>query len=298
MLLLSTVSKATIWGGTRLHAFGGDKGIPNLGQLYTAAGNRELSSTVLGGPFAGQSLYQVYQQHRELFGYDKYEGFPLLIGFVDAKENLSIQIHPHDEYAHRVEGMPFGKNESWLFLEAPEEGSIINGCPCASRAQVEEKIAQGDWLGIMGRLPVNRGDYVYVQSGTLHALTAGSLVYEIQQSTDITYRFWDYDRVDAQGCKRPLQLDKALDVIDPAKRSAGLACRPNHTYQHPYYQVTVAEAAGTLCNSGSAFCVVTLLEGAMTLEGHTVGKGASLILLPHEVICFEGQATVVVARPV
>lgn len=298
MLLLSTVSKATIWGGTRLYPFGGDASMPSLGQLYTAAGNKALSSTVLGGPFAGQSLYQVYQQHRELFGYDKYEGFPLLIGFVDARENLSIQIHPHDEYARTVEGMPFGKNESWLFLEAPDSGSIINGCPCDSRAQVERKIAQGDWLGIMGRLPVKPGDYVYVQSGTLHALTAGSLVYEIQQSTDITYRFWDYDRVDAQGCKRPLQLDKALDVIDPAKRSESLPCEKNRTYQHPYYHVTVTEAQGSLRNDGDTFCVVTLLDGAVTLEGQTVQKGSSLILLPHEDIRFGGQATVVVARPV
>lgn len=298
MLLLSTVSKPTIWGGTRLLPFGGDASISNLGQLYTAAGNRELSSTVLNGPFAGESLYQVYQQHPELFGYDKYEGFPLLIGFVDAKENLSIQIHPHDEYARRVEGKPFGKNESWLFLEAPESGSIINGCPCASRAEVEEKIAQGDWLGIMGCLPVKQNDYVYVQSGTLHALTAGSLVYEIQQSTDITYRFWDYDRVDAQGHKRPLQLDKALDVIDPAKRSENIPCQEARTYQHPYYHVTVTQAEGSLRNDAASFCVVTLLDGAIALEQQTVQKGSSLILFPHEEIHFDGCASVVVALPV
>lgn len=298
MLLLSTVSKATIWGGQRLYAFGGDRSIPNLGQLYTAAGNRELSSTVLNSPFAGQSLYQVYQEHPSLFGYDKYEGFPLLIGFVDARENLSIQIHPHDDYARRVEGKPFGKNESWLFLEAPESGSIINGCPCADRNDVESRIAAGDWLGIMGRLPVRQNDYVYVQSGTLHALTAGSLVYEIQQSTDITYRFWDYDRMDAQGQKRPLQLSKALDVIDPAKRSESIPCAKGCTYQHPYYHVTVTDVETSLVNPADTFCVVTLLEGEICLEGQTVRKGSSLILFPHEKVSLNGHAIAVVAQPV
>lgn len=298
MLILSTVSKATIWGGQRLYAFGGDASISTLGQLYTAAGNQELSSMVLNGPYAGQSLYQVYGQHPELFGYDKYEGFPLLIGFVDARENLSIQIHPHDQYARQVEGKPFGKNESWLFLEAPESGSIINGCPCADRSEVEAKIAAGDWLGIMGRLPVQQNDYVYVQSGTLHALTAGSLVYEIQQSTDITYRFWDYDRVDDQGRKRPLQLEKALDVIDPAKRSESVPCAKGHTYQHPYYHVTAMNAENFLENPADTFCVVTLLEDEISLEGHTVRKGSSLILFPHEKISIIGCAAVVVARPV
>lgn len=298
MLILSTVSKPTLWGGQRLHAYGGDAAIPNLGQLYTAAGNQELSSTVLGGPFAGQSLYQVYQEHPELFGYDKYQGFPLLIGFVDAREDLSIQIHPHDAYAQQVEGKPFGKNESWLFLAAPEEGSIVNGCPCATRDEVEERIAQGDWHGILGRLPVKKNDYVYVESGTLHALTAGSLVYEIQQSTDITYRFWDYDRVDGNGCKRPLQLEKALDVIDPTKRSTSIPWAKGHTYQHPYYHVTLLEACGTLSNPQATFCVVTVLEGCIALGHQQVGRGSSLILFPGEEISFDGCASVVLARPV
>lgn len=298
MLILSTVSKSTIWGSDRLYPFGGDTAIPTLGQLYTAAGNEELSSTVLSGPHAGKSLYRVYNEHPELFGYDKYEGFPLLIGFVDARQNLSIQIHPHDEYARTAEGKPFGKNESWLFLEAPEAGSIINGCKCASMEEVHRKIAQGDWDGIIDHLPVKKNDYVYVQSGTLHALTAGSLVYEIQQSTDITYRFWDYDRVDANGQKRPLQLEKALRVIDVDKRSCAVGCQKDEPHVHPYYTVEVRGLSESLTNEADVFCVVTLVEGSITVEGQRVSMGSSLILSPGERICFEGCAGAVLARPV
>lgn len=297
MLILSTVSKATIWGSDRLYAFGGDSSIPTLGQLYTAAGNEELSSTVLNGEYAGKSLFEVYRDHRGLFGYDKYEEFPLLIGFVDAKENLSIQIHPHDAYAQTHEGKPFGKNESWLFLEAPQAGAIINGCRCETMDEVHARIAAGQWDEIIDHLPVKQNDYVYVQSGTLHALTAGSLVYEIQQSTDITYRFYDYDRTDAQGNKRPLQLEKAVAVIDPDKRSRSIPCEKAKTYQHPYYSVEVLDAQDTLRNDSSTFCVVTLLDGEITIGSDVVKKGSSLILFPNEEIHFTGSAGVVAARP-
>lgn len=297
MLILSTVSKPTIWGSQRLYPFGGDASIPNLGQLYTAAANEELTCTVLNGPFAGQSLWQVYRENRRLFGYDKYEEFPLLIGFVDANDNLSIQIHPGDEYARTVEGKPFGKNESWLFLKAPREGAIINGCKCTSLEEVHKLIDENRWDDIIDRLPVKQNDYVYVESGTLHALTAGSLVYEIQQSTDITYRFYDYDRTDKDGNKRPLQLNKAVDVIEVDNRSESIPCEKEKLYLHSYYTVEVKDAEGSLKNDSDVFCVVTLLSGEITVEGETVKMGSSLILLPHEEIAFEGKASLVAARP-
>ena len=257
MLVLSTVSKATIWGSDRLYAFGGDQTISNLGQLYTAAANQELTCTALNGPFAGMSLWQVYRENRPLFGYDKYDEFPLLIGFVDAKENLSIQIHPGDDYARSKENKPFGKNESWLFLQAPEEGAIINGCKCSTLEEVHQRISENRWEDIIDRLPVKKNDYVYVQSGTLHALTAGSLVYEIQQSTDITYRFYDYDRTDASGNKRPLQLSKAPDVISVDNRSCSVPCEKEKLQDHSYYTVEIKDVEGSLENSSGVFCVVT-----------------------------------------
>ena len=298
MFILSTISKSTIWGSNRLYPFGGDEKIETLGQLYTAAGNEELSSLILNGLFAGKSLYEVYRDQQDLFGYNKYEGFPLLIGFVDANENLSIQIHPHDEYAQEAEKKPFGKNESWLFLEAPREGAIINGCPCNSLEEVKEKISRDQWYDIIGHLPVKQNDYVYVESGTLHALTAGSLVYEIQQSTDITYRFWDYDRVDKDGNKRPLQLEKALDVVNVDKKSQSIPCEKEKLYSHPYYTVKVADIAESMKNDSDTFCVVTLLEGAIETKDSCIKKGSSLILLPRETLSFTGKAQAVFATPV
>ena len=141
MLILDTLNKTTIWGGTRLQKFGSDPLEPHVGSLDTVAGNGELSCMVLNGEYIGLTLYDVYRDNREMFGYDKYEPFPLLIGLVDATADLSIQIHPGDEYARAHENAPFGKTESWLFLEAPVSGSIVNGCKCQSRQELNERVA-------------------------------------------------------------------------------------------------------------------------------------------------------------
>ncbi len=297
MLVLSTLCKTTIWGGTRLQPFGADADNPSVGSLYTVAGNEDMTCTVLNGQFAGQTLYQVYRDHRELFGYDKYEPFPLLIGLVDASDDLSIQLHPSDEYAKQHENAPFGKTESWIFLEAPASGAIVNGCKCASLSELEEKIEKGKWNEVYDHLPVQQNDYVFVETGTLHALCAGSLVYEIQQSTDVTYRFYDYDRVGKDGKKRPLQLEKALENVNVAGKSASVPCEMGKVFTHPYYSVQRNAFSGSFTNERDTFATFTLLSGEMRADGLTVSPGTSLILFPHETVTFGGAVNAVVAYP-
>ncbi len=200
MLLLDTVNKTTIWGGTRLQKFGADPLNTRVGSLYTVAGNEELTCTVLNGEFIGMTLHEVYAADPARFGCPQFPVFPLLIGLVDAAQDLSIQVHPGDAYARERLGAPFGKTESWVFLSPPASGSIVCGCACESREDLAAKVREGAVESVLGRLPVRKGDYVFVETGTLHALTAGCLVYEIQQSTDVTFRFYDYNRVEAPPC--------------------------------------------------------------------------------------------------
>lgn len=297
MLVLDTLNKTAIWGGTRLQKFGSDPLNPHVGSLYTVAGNEELTCTVLNGEFIGLTLHEVYRDNRALFGYDKYEPFPLLIGFVDASDDLSIQLHPSDEYARAHENAPFGKTESWYFLGAPASGSIANGCLCGSVEELRERIAQGKWDEVIDDLPVQQGQYVFVETGTLHALRAGSLVYEIQQSTDVTYRFYDYDRVDKNGNKRPLQLEKALENIDVHKKSAAIPYEEDRDYDERYYSTRKAHIQGAYVNEHDTFVTVTLLSGQMIADGVPATAGMSLIVLPHERIEFAGGADVMIARP-
>ena len=128
MYILSQVNKETIWGSRELIAYGADPALDKVGSLYTLAANEELSCKVLNGPNAGRRLYDVYRENPQAFGMGAGESFPLIISFISAGEDLSIQIHPDDAYARRVENKPFGKSESWFFLRKPASGAIAMGC--------------------------------------------------------------------------------------------------------------------------------------------------------------------------
>lgn len=297
MLVLDTLNKTTIWGGTRLQKYGSDPLNPHVGSLYTVAGNEELTNTVLNGEFIGMTLYDVYRENHALFGYDRFDAFPLLIGFVDASDDLSIQLHPSDKYARVHENAPFGKTESWYFLEAPVKGSIANGCLCASTEELRARVEAGQWDQIIDDLPVRKGEYVFVETGTLHALRAGSLVYEIQQSTDVTYRFYDYDRVDKDGSKRPLQLEKAIENVDVNKKSAAVVYQDDTDYDEIYYSTRKTSIENTYTNDNDVFVTVTLLTGSLIADGVPATAGMSLIVLPHETIEFTGKADVIIAKP-
>ena len=294
MYILSQVNKETIWGSRELIPFGADPALDHVGSLYTLAGNEELSCTVLNGRHAGRKLSDVFREEAPAFGFEEGAQFPLIISFISAGDDLSIQIHPDDEYARLHENKPFGKSESWFFLRAPKSGSIAMGCKCESREELEERVAKGEWDKVVDRLPVEEDSYVYVTPGTLHALTAGCIAYEIQQSTDVTYRFYDYDRVDAKGQKRPLQLRQAMDVVNVDKKSV---CQRFGSTPHieREYAIQKLNIEGGFVNALPRFVCLTVLDGCLYAEGHEVKKGSSVLVLPGEKALFTGRAQAILA---
>ncbi len=172
------------------------------------------------GPLKGKTLREVYHEHSELFGNPKSKEFPLLVKFLDANDNLSVQVHPDDDYAHKVEN-DSGKTESWYVLQADPGAYLIYGHHAKTREELADMIHKGEWDKLLRKVPIKKGDFFYVPAGTIHALTKGSLVIETQQSSDVTYRLYDYDRVDKKtGKKRKLHTQKSIDVttvphIDP-----------------------------------------------------------------------------------
>ncbi|WP_152802531.1 type I phosphomannose isomerase catalytic subunit [Alkalibaculum sporogenes] len=295
MLILKGISVPTVWGGQKLYSYGGDKNITQLGQLYTVAANDGLSSIILNGKYKGDNLRNIYKSFPEIFGKSRYTEFPLLIGFVDAKEDLSLQVHPDNEYCRKYEGKEIGKCESWIFLDQPANKYIYNGCKVKTKEAVQKNIDNTAWNNIIDTLSVEKDQYVYVEAGTLHALTSGSFVYEIQQSTNITYRFYDYDRIDSLGNKRPLQLNKALDVLDVMKRSEATDLKLGETKEEPYYSIKLCELQGQFKNDTDIFICVTLLEGRTTFEGVDLHKGMSFILFMGEEVAIENKLKCVIA---
>lgn len=297
MFILSTFCDRKMWGGTRLHTYNGDKSLNDIAHVYTVSANEDFTCEILNGKFKGKTLYEVYRDHRDLFGYNKYGVFPIIIGFVDAIGDLSVQLHPDDAFAQKHLNKEIGKIESWYFITPPTNGYIYDGCKQPTLDAVKEKVNDKRWWDIIDTIHVKQGDYVFVDSGTVHAIAAGSLVYEIQQSTDVTYRFWDYDRLDPQGNLRELQTDTCLEILDPNKKSVAVPMEKEKEFVEREYSTKRIDIVDGYENKEDVFCCVTLLDGSIDVDGMHLTRGQSFIALPHEKVDFTGKAEVIVALP-
>lgn len=204
--------KLTPWGGEKLRTVFGKK----IAEVPTG---ESLEISCIPGLESrddqGRTLTELILEHGEEYA-GRYAGksFPLLLKLIDAREPLSVQVHPDDAYAHAHENGKLGKTEAWLILDCPEGAELVYGIrPGTDLKTLEEACRAGSAVEpLLRRVRVRPGDVCNIPAGTVHAIGAGILLYEIQQSSDVTYRFYDWDRVDAKGNRRELHLAKALDV--------------------------------------------------------------------------------------
>lgn len=212
-LFLQSVLQEKIWGGNRLNeAFGYELPSEKIGEYWAISAHPNGVSVIENGPFAGQALDKVYAEHRELFGNSKEPVFPLLTKILDANEWLSVQVHPDDAYGLTHEG-ELGKTECWYVIAADEGAEIVYGHRATSKEELRQMIEAGEWEDLLVRVPVRAGDFFYVPSGTMHAIGEGILILETQQSSDTTYRVYDFDRKDTKGNVRELHIDQSVDVM-------------------------------------------------------------------------------------
>lgn len=243
-LFLAPVFQERIWGGTALRdRFGYDIPSHHTGECWGISAHPNGPSRICNGELAGKTLHEVWEQHPELFGRGgaaTHEPFPLLVKILDANADLSVQVHPDDAYAAEHEQGELGKTECWYVLDCAPDAELIVGHTAATRAELAERMERGEWEKLLVRRKIRPGQFFYVPSGTVHALGKGTLVLEVQQSSDTTYRVYDYDRVDAYGNKRELHVTKALDVI---------------TVPH-----VEAEVSRCVVTAGDGYCVTCLVE--------------------------------------
>jgi mannose-6-phosphate isomerase len=221
-LTLSRYLSPRLWGGSKLRPLLGiDDDEYNEAEPLGESWQVYEKNRVLNGPLAGKTLEELSQAYGEaLVGTSSYRRygarFPLLAKFIDAADKLSIQVHPDDAYAHAREAETgIGKEEAWYVLAAEPGAHIIWGFKTRVTPEEVRRAALGGSLeGLVNYVPVSPGDVIYNPAGTLHAIGAGILLFEIQQSSDLTYRLYDYGRRDAAGRPRELHLDKALEVLD------------------------------------------------------------------------------------
>ena len=213
-LFLQSVMQEKIWGGTHLRdVFDYDIPSDHVGEYWAISAHPNGVSTIKNGRYAGQTLDVLYAEHRELFGNRQEPVFPLLTKILDANDWLSVQVHPDDAYGLEHEG-ELGKTECWYIIAAEPGAEIIYGHNAKSKEELRQQIESKDWENLLTKVPVKAGDFFYVPSGTMHAIGAGIMVLETQQSSDTTYRVYDFDRKDDQGNLRELHLEKSIDVLN------------------------------------------------------------------------------------
>lgn len=264
-----------IWGGRKLaDDFGYEIPDGPIGECWAISAHPNGDCAISGGAWDGMRLSELWDQHRELFGGVEGDRFPLLVKIIDAKDNLSVQVHPDDAYAAEHENGSLGKRECWYVLAADEGTQIVIGQRAHDRAELASMIDEGRWDDMLNLVPCHVGDFFPIEPGTVHAIQGGTLILETQQSSDVTYRVYDYDRVGDDGKPRELHIQQSLDVVDYAAQAPAsgevtapevdgvtelMEC-PNFVVDrvrvsgekdvaqpYPFLCVSVIEGSGTVC---------------------------------------------------
>ena len=287
ILHLEPVLHEKIWGGTELRdQFGYAIPSDHTGECWAISGHPNGDCRVTNPEFGGQTLGQLFRTRRELFGNIPGDVFPLLVKIIDARQDLSIQVHPDDAYAKVHENGSLGKTECWYVLDSKPGTTVIIGHNAGTREEIRQMVAEGKWNQLLRQVPLRKGDFFQINPGCLHALKGGSLILETQQSSDVTYRFYDYDRLE-NGKKRELHIEKSLDVTTvpfvpdrtvPETETVGDA-EITHLVTCPFYSVYRAVLHGAAGLTFRApFVNVSIIGGEGTLDGEPVKKGDHMVL--------------------
>lgn len=306
--------KSVLWGGDKIAAF---KGIVldrhNVGESWEISGLKNHESVVAEGEHAGTTLRQLIGRYKgQVVGnrvYRKYgDDFPLLVKFIDASKDLSVQVHPDDDLARRRHNCR-GKTEMWYIIDAGQGASLLAGMSrTITPKEYLQHMANGTLLDVLARHYTHEGDIFFLPSGRIHSIGAGNLLLEVQQSSDITYRVYDYDRIDSNGKPRELHTDLALDAIDFTVSSDCLRHYPDRAgkislINSIFFDVDRIMVRGDylLRTPHDAFLCMMCIDGSVTIDHGTsqltsLRRGES-VLVPACVsaLNIKGQATIITA---
>ena len=287
IIKLKPVFKEMVWGGSRMRDYFGYE-IPgeDTGEAWVVSAHPQGDCQIAEGSFAGKTLSWLWREHRELFGNAEGDEFPLLVKFIDAREDLSIQVHPDDEYARAHENGARGKTECWYILDCEENTDIIVGHQARTKEEMEHLMKENRWEELLKVRPIAPGDFFQIVPGTIHAIRRGTLLIEIQQNSAITYRLYDYGRTPG-GKPRKLHWKQALDVVlCPHEEAAGereVFCEAGYDrtllVSCPFYTVEKYDVQKELILEQSwPFLIISIIGGEGTIDGHPVKRGSCLIL--------------------
>jgi mannose-6-phosphate isomerase len=298
-LKFEPVFKDYIWGGRSLSEFGKTLPEGKVAESWEISCHPNGTSIISNGEFKGISLPDFIKKFgHQIIGNalpkEAVSKFPLLVKFIDANDKLSVQVHPDDAYANSYENGEFGKNEMWYIIKAKKGAKLVYGVKPGLTKELLTKLVEEDRIEEgMNFIEVSPGDVVNIPAGLVHAIGEGIILAEVQQNSDLTYRVFDYNRVDKDGNKRPLHIEKALDVIDykeVQEKAKGLEIKidtnSSKTYKiaNNYFSIELLNIDGSIDENadGSKFVMYVIIEGDGQIEFESgitkVCQGESLLI--------------------
>ncbi|NLO10428.1 MAG: class I mannose-6-phosphate isomerase [Clostridiales bacterium] len=305
ILFLEPVFKSMIWGGDRLRTEYNYK-IPSdhTGECWAISAHPNGDCTIKSGSYKGKSLSWLWTNKGHLFGNRSEPTFPLLIKIIDAKKDLSIQVHPDDAYAASYESGSYGKTECWYVLDCDKDAEIVIGHNAKDKDELRNMIEQERWSDLIRRRPIKRGDFFQISPGTVHAIKGGTMILETQQNSDITFRLYDYDRLDG-GKPRQLHIKESIDVINCPHKDAAIdgsviKCSSGeitNLIRNKHYRVQKIDLyTEMVLNQDRDFMNISVIEGEGVIDGTYISKGDHFIL-PYEYGSFrlEGKMSLIIS---
>ena len=283
IIFLEPVLKTKIWGGKRIKKLyncpiSNDK----IGEAWLISGHMQGSNIIKNGLYKGKTLAWLFDNRKDYFNNIETKDFPLLVKIIDADDDLSVQVHPNDEMAKQYHDL--GKTECWYILDAFPNSKLVYGHNAKTKEEFKRLIDEDKYEDLLKYKVVNKGDFLFVPAGKVHALTKGMLVLEIQQSSDVTFRIFDYYRKDVNGNYRPLHIEKSIDAtFIPDKKVVTKSLvkvfnknKIHELIKHKYFNVEKWEKREYKRQIDVLCCFV--LDGSGTINGLRLLKEILLLL--------------------
>lgn len=310
VLFLDSVLKEKPYGSNRIQKkfHIGDESL-KIGEYCAISAHDNGLSVISNGKYKGETLKEVYANHRELFDRDTHEKFPILVKINEIQEPCSVQVHPDGAYAKKYEN-DFGKAEFCLWLDVEKGTKIIRGHTAKTKEEFRKAIENKEWDTLFIRKPVHANEFVYTPAGTVHGIEGQLMMAEVQQSSDVTYRIYDYDRKDANGNTRELHIDKACNVTNIPHREPEVSLnvtlvQGNEVIEYvntEYFRVTryKIEEEITIQNSRYSLCLPLSGNGVLNINGvdYDIHAGIGFIVTSGvKVYSIKGNVDLLVSEP-
>ncbi len=311
VLILESKLIEKIYGGTKIQEYFGFKDAieKKIGEFWAISAHPNGPSIVTNGKFAGKTLSELWDEHKELFSNSKLNRFPLLVKINAITSPVSVQVHPNDEYALKNED-DLGKAEFCIFLEVEPNTKIVRGHTAKNQLEFRDKVNKGEWDDLLIRKEVHTGDFVYTPPGIIHGVEGKMLMAEVQQSSDVTYRLYDYQNVGADGKPRELHIEKSIEVttiphvepkIELKSKMIGDTLLQEYC-DNEFFKVEMIDCHSKIELINKTYSLITVLSGngliKMNHENYVLKPGVNLIVtsLADDYV-IDGEIKVLVTQP-